>query len=191
MSEERWLPVPGYEGHYEVSDLGRMRSFKWGRVRLLNPTLMNGYPTALLCMPGKKKVRRPLHHLILMTFVGPRPEGMVSRHLNGNSKDSRLVNLAWGTQSENVFDAVRHGTQFQISKTCCPRGHPYDDRFYGPFKVARRVGGQPRFLLPDLSNRCSRKVPPPATGVRYGLSQPFHLTLHDRSRDPAPPPFPT
>jgi hypothetical protein len=51
--------------------------------------------------------------LMLETFVGPRPEGMECRHLNGNFRDNRLVNLAWGTHSENMRDMLRHGTSAQ------------------------------------------------------------------------------
>ncbi|MFV0400614.1 MAG: HNH endonuclease signature motif containing protein [Oscillospiraceae bacterium] len=52
----------------------------------------------------------PVHKLVLEAFVGVRPEGMVCRHLNGNSLDNRLLNLCWGTPQENVRDSIRHGT---------------------------------------------------------------------------------
>lgn len=52
-----------------------------------------------------------LHRLVLEAFVGPCPEGMVCRHKNGNSKDNRLSNLAWGTYEENEKDKHTHGTR--------------------------------------------------------------------------------
>jgi hypothetical protein len=71
--------------------------------------------------------RTPLvHHLIAETFHGPRPEGMVVRHLNGNPLDNRAENLRWGTYTENNLDAVAHGTHLHARKTHCPQGHPYD-----------------------------------------------------------------
>lgn len=53
---------------------------------------------------------RPIHRLMLETFIGPRPDGLECRHLNGNKQDNRLSNLCWGTRSENEKDKVRHGT---------------------------------------------------------------------------------
>jgi len=59
---------------------------------------------------GERRVTRNVHVLVLEAFAGPRPNGMVCRHLNGNPTDNRIENLAWGTESENQRDAVRHGT---------------------------------------------------------------------------------
>ena len=58
-----------------------------------------------------------LHVLMLETFVGPRPGGYVTRHLNGNKKDNRLCNLAWGTAAENQQDTVKHGNCY-LSRCC-------------------------------------------------------------------------
>ena len=52
---------------------------------------------------------RKVHHLVLETFVGERPDGMVTRHLNGDSLDNRLENLAYGTHEQNVTDRSRQG----------------------------------------------------------------------------------
>lgn len=51
-----------------------------------------------------------VHRLVLMTFVGPRPDGQECRHLNGDRTDNRLTNLVWGTRIENMQDRKRHGT---------------------------------------------------------------------------------
>jgi hypothetical protein len=53
--------------------------------------------------------QRFVHRLVLQAFVGPCPEGMECRHLDGNSANNRLENLAWGTCSENSADMVKHG----------------------------------------------------------------------------------
>ena len=83
----------------------------------------NGYiqlsiPTA---KGAKTRIRRYLHDLILTAFVGPRPEGAVVRHLNDIRTDNRVVNLAWGSWSENQFDAFRNGRRTRKSE--CPYGH--------------------------------------------------------------------
>lgn len=106
-TEERWLPVVGYEGAYEVSDLGRVRSFVHKNVRILRPGIAsNGYPSVAL-----KGRTHFIHHLVLAAFRGPRPEGLCARHLNGDRRDGRLLNLEYGTYAENSADAAAHGTR--------------------------------------------------------------------------------
>lgn len=67
-----------------------------------------GYLIVNLCN-GHSHVRT-IHRLVLETYVGPCPEGMQCRHLNGNQFDNRFENLCWGTPSENVRDTIQHGT---------------------------------------------------------------------------------
>lgn len=133
MTTEQWRAVVGYEGAYEVSDLGRVRSLnrvtdrgrKWrGRV-MTTTALQNAYLVVTLWRNGSQ--RTPLvHRLVLEAFVGPAPESHEARHVNGDRADNRLTNLSWGTHSENQMDQVAHGTHPKASKTHCPSGHPYD-----------------------------------------------------------------
>lgn len=67
-----------------------------------------GYPMVRLY--GINRRRIAIHTLVLETYVGPRPNDMGCRHLNGDPIDNRLENLCWGTQSENIRDAVKHKT---------------------------------------------------------------------------------
>lgn len=103
------------------------RVYSLHRQRLLDPaTSARGY---LVVDGGKwrKGVAVYVHRLVLEAFVGPKPEGAVTRHLNGDPTDNRLANLAYGTPAENGADMRRHGTSFHARKTHCPQGHPYDD----------------------------------------------------------------
>ena len=135
---EEWRPVVGYEGLYEISDQGRVRSVPhevrssdgrriWvsGKIRKPQPQHHGHLKIQLLRNGHQESVH--VHTLVLTGFVGPRPDGMCCRHLNGVSSDNRLENLAWGTYSENKFDQVRHGTDAYASRTHCPHGHPYDE----------------------------------------------------------------
>ena len=121
---ETWKAVPGWEGRYEVSDLGRVRSldafvwcdgpvkgkyqsFKKGRV--LRPGRMPmGHLSVVL---GRS---RCVHELVLLAFVGPPPQKHECLHSNGVPYDNRLENLRWGTRSENNIDAVKHGVRGQL-----------------------------------------------------------------------------
>lgn len=125
---ETWLPVPGFEGLYEVSDAGRVASTpkrtRPGR-RILAPAnhKRGGYLYVTLHRPGKQ-FHRKIHHLVCEAFNGPRPAGTLARHLDGNHLNNSPGNLAWGTASENNVDRVRHGRHHNANKRTCVRNHP-------------------------------------------------------------------
>lgn len=103
---EEWRPIAGFEGRYEVSSFGRVRSFFRG-VRLLQPGIAsNGYPTVCL---GRGNTRT-VHSLVAETFIGPCPPNCEVRHKDGCRTNPYKDNLEYGTRSANIFDAVRHGT---------------------------------------------------------------------------------
>lgn len=106
VDEEEWRPVFGYEGLYEVSNYGAVR----GNRGLLNPLLgRTGY-----CRVGLYKDKKQksffIHALVLTAFVGNKPEGFITRHLDGVRTNNRLDNLRWGTYKENEIDKRNHGT---------------------------------------------------------------------------------
>ena len=118
--EEIWKPVVGYEGKYEVSNLGRVRSidriiikkratgdfpFTW-KGKILRPgPKESGHLTVAIGRYNSKDV----HILVLEAFVGPCPEGHEGLHFDDVATNNVLSNLRWGTRSENLHDAVRNG----------------------------------------------------------------------------------
>lgn len=131
MAEERWLPVVGYEGLYEVSDAGRVRSvdrigFRGKRLRgriLAFRMLPNGRPRVSLSRDGVAVDAYP-YHLVLEAFAGPRPDGMECLHWDDDSMNNGLPNLRWGTRAENMRDMSRNGGG-NAGLTHCPAGHQY------------------------------------------------------------------
>lgn len=113
--DERWLPVPDWEGLYEVSDLGRFRSIRrktargWRGGKLVTGTIRHdGYWEVQMTAPGRSRRKCFLHHLVLEAFVGLCPEGQEARHGAGGKLDASLANLCWGTRAKNVGpDRVR------------------------------------------------------------------------------------
>lgn len=102
---ETWKPVVGHEGRYEVSSWGRVRNVARGR--MLKPGLAsNGYFTVAI---GKGN-SRTTHSLVAEAFIGPRPVGMEVLHLDGIRANSHADNLRYGTRTDNILDAVKHGT---------------------------------------------------------------------------------
>lgn len=134
MTDETWKPVRGYEGLYEVSDQGRVRSLARKAIRkdgivttvpgrvLSNSPTGTGYVLARLWR-GNEEEQRHVHVLVLETFVGPRPQGMQACHNNGKRSDNRVENLRWDTPSNSNRDKRAHGTDPMLNKTHCPRGH--------------------------------------------------------------------
>lgn len=139
MNMETWAPVLNYEGIYEVSDLGDVRSVdryvprssgkrggqNWkGRV-LVQGTQRGGYRKVTLCRSGRMETRT-VHSLVVEAFLGPRPSPeMQACHNDGDPANNRLSNLRWDTRQSNMADKHLHGTNHQVAKTHCPSGHPY------------------------------------------------------------------
>lgn len=98
---ENWLPIPGFEGRYEVSSEGRVRGPRYG---LMTPQIgTRGYLKVTLRKDGKQ-FSYNVNTLVLRAFRGERPLGLISRHLNSIKTDNRLDNLEWNTQSVNCRD---------------------------------------------------------------------------------------
>lgn len=136
MEHEEWRPIAWHDG-YEVSSLGRVRSFlvdgpnpnrrhdDWrllkpdpkivaGRVISLRVTLSVGH--------GTRNVKRKLvHHLVLEAFTGPCPAGMQCRHKDGDATNNRAGNLMWGTAVENEADKLRHGSHARGERHGCAK----------------------------------------------------------------------
>ena len=147
-STEMWRPIPGYEGHYEVSNHGRVRSIDYidprgvfwrGRILKQAVQKIGGYPYVGLRKDGKVHTKR-VHALVALAFIGPRPERMEVCHGNGNPADNRLSNLRYDTRSANSIDRTRHGRNKDAIKTHCPRGHRYVEPNLQPadLRVGRR-----------------------------------------------------
>lgn len=110
---ENWKAVPGFEGRYEVSDLGNVRSVdhyvrlvahgietkRFSPGRVLRPgTTKSGHVSVAIGRGNSRLV----HQLVLEAFVGPRPDGYETLHMNHIPSDNRLANLKYGTRSENL-----------------------------------------------------------------------------------------
>jgi hypothetical protein len=128
LAAEKWLATPSGTGPYEVSNLGRVRSFarSWLPGFVMRQWLHgSGYLVVKLSCPDGVDRTYQVHQLVAASFAGPRPEGQQVRHLDGSRTNNVVSNLAYGTRSENTLDAVRHGTNYESSKTHCDQGHPF------------------------------------------------------------------
>ena len=109
MNQEVFKPIPGYEGIYEASNLGRIKSLK-GNSRIFKSKIVNhkGYLITRLFKYGKKKSFKT-HQLIAMTFLGHTPCGMkvVVDHIDENKLNNRADNLQLMGNVENILKSQR------------------------------------------------------------------------------------
>lgn len=121
LGEEKWAPIKGYEGYYEVSTLGRVRALTrriYAHDRLMNSCTeirkervllpersKLGYKRVTLSKNGKKE-RRPVHRLVAETFI-PNPHNKPQvNHIDGNPSNNSVANLEWNTARENMRHSI-------------------------------------------------------------------------------------
>lgn len=125
MPIEKWLPAPAYEGFYEVSSLGRVRSvdrvvtrhYRDGRTttvtrcgQTMKFDYRDGYATVRL-QANRRTFKAYVHRLVCEAFNGPCPEGKsIAAHNDGDFTHNWSENLRWATEAENQRDREGHGT---------------------------------------------------------------------------------
>ena len=115
LPQEIWRDICGYEGLYQVSNFGRVKSLRFGREKLLKVGVSNtGYANVSL-IKNKSKKTFHVHVLVAVTFL-PNPENKREvNHIDGDKQNNRVENLEWVTGSENTRHAIQNG-QLQIKK---------------------------------------------------------------------------
>lgn len=104
---EHWLPVPGYEETHDVSDLGRIRRRKTGRILKGSPN-QKGYIQVNFHVDGVQKLRL-VHRVVMEAFVGPCPDGMEVDHEDTIPNHNALSNLRYLTPKQNIEHSIAMG----------------------------------------------------------------------------------
>ena len=124
-----WRDVKGWEGAYQVSDAGDVRSVdrrfpvvnRFGNTEnrlhrgkeLRAGKAKNGYKMVSLTLPGRKRLCAYVHHLVAEAFLGPKPEGAEVCHNDGTRDNNEVGNLRYDSRSANALDRHAHGTMNQ------------------------------------------------------------------------------
>jgi len=109
---EIWMPVVGYEGRYEVSHFGRVKSVQGMNAGKMLSQNESGKRLIVGLRNGVKKKAKFVHHLVLFAFHSVKQDGAVCCHGDGNFRNNYIGNLRWGTYHDNMQDALKHGTRF-------------------------------------------------------------------------------
>lgn len=120
MDEEEWRDIQDYEGLYQVSNFGRVRSLGLRnknanneRIKLLKPGVTGiGYNMITLCN-GKLK-QKLVHRLVAQAFIPNTKNYPIINHIDGNKLNNKVNNLEWCTQKQNIQHSFKNG--LQISK---------------------------------------------------------------------------
>lgn len=163
MDSEIWKDIDGYEGRYQVSNMGNVRSLYYHntkgivRVKCLKPaTDKKGY---LRCALSKsnKLVTYKIHRLVATAFI-PNPENLPQvNHINGDKSDNRIGNLEWCNNSQNQIHAYKNGLNAHSEKSgrtkkpiiliCKATGETFE---YGNMTEAARDKGLGRRALHNI-----------------------------------------
>jgi hypothetical protein len=110
MAEERWAAAPGYEGLYEVSTHGRVKSIKRLHTTggIMKTHVNKGYEYAHLCKDGKHHNAK-VHRLVASAFIPMRENANEVNHIDGDKLNNNVSNLEWVTASENQKHALATG----------------------------------------------------------------------------------
>ena len=122
---EIWKDIPGYEGYYQASNMGRIKSVereilysngmkKTIKEKILKNTFDGHYMKTILSKDGFKKQIR-VHRLVLLSFKGDNKDTMIN-HIDGNKLNNKLDNLEWSNAKDNTL----HAFQNNLIKTGIP-----------------------------------------------------------------------
>ncbi len=168
MRPENWLPIPGYEGRYCVSDHGNVLHMdfkKTGLPGLLKPSPVRGGYLSVELWLGSESKRFTIHRLVMMAFVGPKPDGHNINHIDGNKLNNSSSNLEYVTFSENSKHSFRLGLQ-------CNKGEQHSQARLNEEKVRdirRRVkNGESKHALAKEFAVSYAAIHYVSTGKRWG-----------------------
>lgn len=123
VEDEEWRPIVGFNGRYEVSISGRVRSLDWHRRSSRNPDRkffipgrmkvisrnQDGYPIVSLSGGNRSlETVRTVHSLVARMFIGEKPEGFHVLHKNDDRNNNHVSNLYYGTEADNGRDRVKN-----------------------------------------------------------------------------------
>ena len=186
MPEEIWKPVVGFEGRYDVSNMGRVRSLinncenLRAEPKIRKLTLgKSGYFYVVLWDHGNNKVLR-VHRMVAEAFLEKPDNAECVNHVNGIKTDNRVENLEWCTLSENTLHAIRLGLVVDPASHFHTKGrhgkdHPtskpveqytLDGEFIGEYESCVEAANRLGFVANNIQ-RCAHGKRRTAHGYRW------------------------
>lgn len=162
MKDEIWRDVKGYEGHYKVSNLGRVRSLKYGKERVLKPKMnRKGYLCVSLCKNGKYKHCK-VHRLVAIAFI-PNPDNLPCiNHIDECKNNNIETNLEWCDAAYNTnygTGVERRAKKLTNRPDCSKRVYQYtkSGAFVRSYASTHEAARQSGIKQSDISRCCLNK----------------------------------
>ena len=151
---EIWKDIPGFEGHYQVSNLGKVRARKYIMIngcleivpgKILSQTKSRGYPYTGVQLNNKRR-SFSVHRLVAICFI-PNPKSLPEvNHIDGIKTNNKITNLEWVTSSENKKHAFRLGLMKPTRGELCGK-HKITEKQVREIRQMRKEG----FLHKDIA----------------------------------------
>ena len=135
MSQEIWKPVAGFEGQYEVSSLGRVRSIKFGR-NLIMKVRINKSRYLSVDLSNGVRTTRMVHNLVAEAFFGPKPEGCHTCHGAKGTFDNSSDNLSYASKHKNLCEDRNRDERFSSKY---PGVHRYGTKWKSSLMHNRKI----------------------------------------------------
>jgi NUMOD4 motif/HNH endonuclease len=134
VETEIWADIKGYEGLYQISDKGRLKSLskiskkKNGNLYPVKEKITIGsgkrYRNVVLVKPNTKPKHYAIHRLVAIHHVKGYKKGLIVNHINCNKQDNRAINLEWCSFRGNYVHAIKNGLTIQVPRNCPKRSFP-------------------------------------------------------------------
>ncbi|MBM7565764.1 NUMOD4 domain-containing protein [Paenibacillus sacheonensis] len=160
QQDEVWKDVVGYEGIYQVSNFGRVKSLGNGVTRkekiLRQHINRRGYMKLDLSMKGQEPKKFSVHRLVAQAFI-PNPLNKPQvNHVNCFKSDNRVTNLEWNTQKENLLHAKANGLGKQLKPVTAINLETNERlEFISQAEASRRLGLNISYIL---SGRAKKNI---------------------------------
>ena len=154
MTDEIWCPIKGYEGQYEVSDQGRVRSLKFGKERILKTGITpQGYLFVSICKNGEQK-KCKVHRIVAQAFI-PNPDNLPEvNHKDEDKTNNSVSNLEWCDRKYNQNYGT--GIQRMAEKHSKPvLQYEKDGKFVKEWKSASDVQRNLGYFHNSISSCCT------------------------------------